>query len=289
MAPAVFSLRSATEDDRSRLANLLHFETHVHRHLDWRRPLDWLGHSPFLIAESGGRLAAALACPADPPGLAWLRLFAAMTRIDIPLVWNTLWAAARQELALGQAQQAAAIPLSDWFEQLLSGSGFERTQNVVVLEWAVGQPVLPAANSHTIRPMQAEDLPAVYAVDKAAFTPLWQNPLEALQHAYQQAGFATVVEHNGEIVAYQISTQSAQGLHLARLATHPRLQGRGLAVALATDLQRFAQKRSEPRLSVNTQDNNKPSLALYRKLGFVPTSETYPVYEYHFSAQINSN
>ncbi len=284
MAPAVFSLRPATEDDRSWLANLLHFETHVHRHLDWRRPLDWLGHSPFLIAESGGRLAAALACPADPPGLAWIRLFAAMTRVDIPSAWATLWETARQELERSGAQQAAAIPLSDWFERLLSGSGFVHTQNVVVLEWAVGQAVLPAANAHAIRPMQAEDLPAVYAVDKAAFTPLWQNPLEALQHAYQQAGFATVVEHEGGIVAYQISTRSAQGLHLARLATHPGMQGRGLAVALTTDLQHYAQKRNEPRLSVNTQDNNKPSLALYHKLGFVPTSETYPVYQYRFGA-----
>lgn len=283
MAPAVFSLRPATEDDRSRLANLLHFETHVHRHLDWRRPLDWLGHSPFLIAENGGRLAAALACPADPPGLAWIRLFAAMTRVDITAAWNSLWAAAREELRSQGAEQAAAIPLSGWFMQLLQDSGFEHTQNVVVLDWAVDQAVRPAGQQTPIRPMQVEDLPAVYAVDKAAFAPLWQNPLAALEHAYQQAGFATVVEHEGSIVAYQISTQSAQGLHLARLATHPNMQGRGLAAALTTDLQRHAQTRKETRLSVNTQDNNSPSLALYQKLGFVLTHETFPVYEYKFT------
>ncbi|UYN88941.1 MAG: GNAT family N-acetyltransferase [Anaerolineales bacterium] len=284
MAPAVFSLRSATEEDRSRLANLLHFETYVHRHLDWRRPLDWLGHSPFLIAENGGRLAAALACPQDPPGLAWIRLFAAMTRVDINAAWNTLWTQARQELAQAGAEQAAAIPLNDWFVQLLTSSGFAHIQNVVVLDWAVGQAILPSNPQLQIRPMQAEDLPAVYEVDKAAFMPLWQNPLAALQHAYQQAGFATVVEHEARIVAYQISTHSAQGLHLARLATHPGMQGRGLAAALATDLQRYAQIRKEARLSVNTQDNNMPSLALYKKLGFEFTSERFPVYQYMFGA-----
>lgn len=282
MAPAVFSLRSATEEDRSRLANLLHFETHVHRHLDWRRPLDWLGHSPFLIAENGGRLAAALACPQDPPGLAWIRLFAAMTRVDMAAAWNLLWAAAREELQQGGAQQAAAIPLNDWFVGLLQGAGFEHTQNVVVLDWAADQTILPSDHQLRIRPMQVEDLPAVYQVDKAAFAPLWQNPLAALEFAYEQAGFATVVEEQGNIVAYQISTQNAQGLHLARLATHPSMQGRGLAVALTTDLQRHAQTRKGLRLSVNTQDNNTPSLALYKKLGFVLTSERFPVYQFMF-------
>ena len=282
MAPAVFSLRSATEEDRSRLANLLHFETHVHRHLDWRRPLDWLGYSPFLIAENGGRLAAAVASPQDPPGLAWIRLFAAMTRVDMAAAWNLLWAAAREELQQGGAQQAAAIPLNDWFVELLQGSGFEHTQNVVVLDWAASQAILPSNHQLRIRPMQLEDLPAVYQVDKAAFAPLWQNPLAALEHAYQQAGFATVVEEDGTILAYQISTQNAQGLHLARLATHPSMQGRGMAVALTTDLQRHAQTRKESRLSVNTQDNNKPSLALYKKLGFVLTSERFPVYQCMF-------
>lgn len=282
MAPAVFPLRSATEEDRSRLANLLHFETHVHRHLDWRRPLDWLGQSPFLVAEQAGRILATLACPPDPPGLAWIRLFAVMTRVDIDAAWQALWAEAQPVLAEMQVQQAAAIPLNDWFAQALRQTQFEHTHNVVVLDWRAGSPVVERAAVGLVRPMQAEDLPAVYAVDKAAFSPLWQNPLQAVQHAYQQAGYATVLELDGAVAAYQISTQSAHGLHLARLATHPSQQGRGLALALATDLQRHTGKRNELRVSVNTQDNNQPSLALYKKLGFVLTGETFPVYELTF-------
>jgi len=279
MAPAVFPLRSAIEEDRSRLANLLHFETHVHRHLDWRRPLDWLGQSPFLVAEQSGRIMAALACPPDPPRVAWIRLFAVMTRVDIGAAWQALWAEARQILVGSEAQQAAAIPLNEWFAHELRATQFEHTHNVVVLNWRVQPGVLDVPHAGKVRPMEQEDLPAVYEVDKAAFVPLWQNPLQALEQAYAQAGYATVVENDGEVVAYQISTQSAQGLHLARLATHPGMQGRGLALALTTDLQRQAYKGKELRLSVNTQDNNQPSLALYKKLGFVLTEERFPVYE----------
>jgi ribosomal protein S18 acetylase RimI-like enzyme len=278
--PAVLSLRSATEEDRSQLANLLHFETHVHRHLDWRRPLDWLGHSPFLVSENGGRLSAALACPQDPPGIAWIRLFAVITRVDMGEAWQNLWSLALSELAALGGQQAAAIPLNTWFRDLLTNSGFEHSHNVVVLNWSAGGSIEHASTpDFSLRAMQAADLPAVHEVDQAAFAPLWQNSLNALQHAYQQAGFATVLEQAGRIVAYQLSTHSVQGLHLARLATHPGMQGRGLAMALVRDLQRHVVERSETKLTVNTQDNNQPSLSLYKKLGFALSGETFPVFQ----------
>ena len=56
MALSELSTRPATQDDRRQLDNLIHFEPHVHRHLDWRRPLDWIGHSPFWVAEKDGRI-----------------------------------------------------------------------------------------------------------------------------------------------------------------------------------------------------------------------------------------
>jgi ribosomal protein S18 acetylase RimI-like enzyme len=275
--PAVLSLRPAIDDDRSRLANLLHFETYVHRHLDWRRPLDWLGQHPYLVLESAGRLNAALACPPDPDTVAWIRLFAAMARTDLQDAWQALWPAAQEQLQEMQVESAAAIPLQDWFRNLLLASDFEHIDNVVVLDW-VGEP--PAANNEfTIRPMQETDLPNVFEVDEAAFVPLWRNSVDAIKLALMQSIFSTVIEIEGRIVAFQISTQSSQGLHLARLATHPMFQGRGLAKALVIDLQRLARQRGERRLTVNTQEKNTPSLSLYTKLGFARTAETFPVLE----------
>jgi ribosomal-protein-alanine N-acetyltransferase len=281
-APAVLSLRPATEEDRSRLANLLHFETHVHRHLDWRRPLDWLGTVPFFVTETDGRLTAALACPPDPPGVAWVRLFAAITRLEPAKAWSTLWPVALEQLEQLAAHQAAAIPLEDWFRRLLAKSHFENTHNVVVLEWKPDGdvPQIGPAAQASIRLMREGDLPSVYRVDAAAFAPLWQNSQDALGLAFKQAGLATLIEDQGEVVAYQISTQSSQGLHLARLATHPKMQGRGLALDLVLDLQKKLIQRSGSLLSVNTQDNNMPSLSLYKKLGFKLNGERFPVFQF---------
>ena len=34
-------IRPASPSDQQKIADLIFFESHVHRHLDWRTPLDW--------------------------------------------------------------------------------------------------------------------------------------------------------------------------------------------------------------------------------------------------------
>jgi len=89
-----------------------------------------------------------------------------------------------------------------------------------------------------------------------------------------------VAEREGQIIGYQVSTPTTRGGHLARLATLPQFQGQGIGYALVRDaLSRFTQRGAQT-ITVNTQKNNLSSLALYRKAGFTPTGEEYPVYQY---------
>jgi hypothetical protein len=124
------------DDDLQRLAGLIHYEAHVHRHLDWRAPLDWVGYQPYLVAEQNNNILAALACPPDPPGVAWIRLFAASSDMSLRLVWEELWNEACDQLyKIDRDTSIAAIPLHNWFRTLLEESGLIRTHNVVVLSW----------------------------------------------------------------------------------------------------------------------------------------------------------
>ena len=123
------------------------------------------------------------------------------------------------------------------------------------------------------------DLPAVAEVDAAAFDPLWQNSLPSLERAYPQAVLATVIEANGQVLGYQLSTRNPLGAHLARLAVRPELQGFGLGRALIADLIQQADRHAMYRLTVNTQSDNAASLALYKKTGFRETGERFPVYQ----------
>jgi len=237
-SPALLTLRPAVADDRNRLANLLHFESHVHTHLDWRRPIDWIGKEPFLVAERAGRLVASLALPPDPPGVAWLRLFAVSDRIDLKDTWSLLWQRGLEQLA-GKAKVAVAIPIQLRCENLLKATKFQHTHDVLVLDWIAKYGQLssdPSEHGDHLRDMTTSDLKMVCDVDHASFPPLWHNSMDSIQHAFGQASSATVIENNNEVVAYQISTLSPHGLHLARLAVHPDMQGKHLALSLVRDL-----------------------------------------------------
>jgi hypothetical protein len=69
--------------------------------------------------------------------------------------------------------------------------------------------------------MRTEDLPGVGAIDHLAFEPIWQLSENDLVFSAKKSTYTTVVERDGEIVAYQMSSSSGMYAHLARLAVHP--------------------------------------------------------------------
>jgi ribosomal protein S18 acetylase RimI-like enzyme len=279
--------RPAASADQQKIADLIFFEPHVHRHLDWRGPLDWLGYSPYFVTEENERIVAALACPTDPDSIAWIRLFAHSSRLSESSAWAPLWKAARAELSAREDIVVAAIATQRWFERVLTDSDFILCQHIVLLEWS-DQPIQPVSipAGVVLRQMTANDLPAVGKVDAAAFEPLWRNSLDALTKAFSQAVYATVAEDSSGLLGYQLSTGNSLGAHLARLAVRPEAQKRGLGLALARDLIQYLNLReSLLRITVNTQANNPSSLSLYHRLGFRRTGEQYPVYIYRVESE----
>jgi ribosomal protein S18 acetylase RimI-like enzyme len=273
-------VRQADLSDHHQLSNLIFFESRLHRHLDWRSPLDWLGAPFYWALEEGGQITAALACPEELRGIAWVRLFVYTGRWSAQGAWERLWAVARPEIEEAGGARVAAIAIHPWFQDLLSGNGFENRQQIVLLEWRY-QTFLPhAASGIRIRRMTEADLPEVEKTDAMSFDLLWQNPLETLHRAFAQALYVTVAENESGIIGYQLSTGSGQRAHLARLAVHPAVQGKGAGRALLSDLFSHLTRVGISRLTVNTQSDNQASLSLYQRMGFVRTGEQYPVYTF---------
>jgi ribosomal-protein-alanine N-acetyltransferase len=274
-------VRPAQPSDHQALSSLIFFETHVHRHLDWRMPLDWLGSPYFWVAEENGRILAALACPPDPQGVAWVRLFVHSGGTSASLVWSRLWEAARTYIASQGGAQVGVIAQQFWMRTLLLDSGFELPQTIVLLEWT-GRPALPPQlpAGLRLRNITADDLPAVADVDASAFNPFWVNSLDSLQRAFPLATHATLIEADGRSLAYQLSTGHTLGAHLARLAVRKEAQGNHLGTALLADLILHIRQRGLSRITVNTQSDNRISLLLYQKFGFARTGEEFPVYRY---------
>ncbi len=277
-------VRTADLNDHQQLSNLIFFETHLHRHLDWRSPLEWLGAPFYWVLEEGKRITAALACPTEVDGIAWVRLFVYAGGWSPENAWSLLWPAAKAEVARLGGATIAAIAIQGWFEDVLAASGFENRQQIVMLEWRYQPWAEGEANGVHIRRMMESDLFAVTKTDNASFDPLWHNSFDTIERAYQQSLFATVAENADGIVGYQLTSGHSQRAHLARLAVHPSVQGRGVGRALLSDLFAKLTNTGIARLSVNTQSDNNVSLNLYRKMGFNRTGEEYPVYTFSVPA-----
>jgi len=274
--------RPAGLQDRQAISSLVFYENHAHRHLDWRHPLDWLGSPYFWLMEEDGRALAALACPPDPPGIAWVRLFAFGGQVSAVEAWSSLWELARGEIARRGGAQVGVIAMQGWMRELLARTEFDRLQSVVMLEWK-GRPVLEPSlpTGVSLRPLAESDLPAAEQVDAEAFDPLWHISLDNLRRAFSQAIVATVIESQGRLLGYQLSTGKPLGAHLARLAVRKEAQGFGLGAALVADLLGQMRRRGAALITVNTQNDNHASLAVYRKMGFLRTGEEYPVFRYY--------
>jgi [ribosomal protein S18]-alanine N-acetyltransferase len=277
------TLRPAQKSDFTPLFHFLGSQTHAHRHLDWRDPLEFLGRPPFWIQEDNQHITAALCCTPEPEEVAWIRLFAVSAHNSVDRSWQQLFAACLEDLRQDPHHpQIVSLSLKDWYEELLTRNGFHHHQDIVVFLFDHEPPAFPQiAPSFHLREMRTGDLEAVRVVDNTAFEPIWRLSLEDLKFAIRKSSYCSVIERDGQIVAYQVCSSNGMYAHLARLAVLPELQGNKLGFALVQNLlDYFINQLNYWGVTLNTQSDNTSSMALYHKIGFQETGERFPVFIY---------
>lgn len=276
-------LRPAQRSDFSALFKFINSLNYIHRHLDWRDVLDWLGRPPFWLCEENDTILAALACQPEPEEVAWVRLFAVSLYTSPDRAWRRLFERAFEELQQFNPTPAlVSLALREWYEDLLKRNGFIHHQDIVVFLFDEQPPAAPQIDIPIlVRALHGEDLPRVAEIDHQAFEPIWRLSENDLRYAEEKSSYCTVAELNGEIVGYTMSSSSGMYAHLARLAISPRLQGQRLGYRLVQDLlDHYINQLSYWGVTLNTQHNNHASLALYHRIGFRETGERFPVYIY---------
>jgi len=279
-------IRPAIRLDHLALSKFIEAAPRSFRHLDWCPPLDWLGSQPFIILYSDEGIQAVLVCVEDPRQVAWIRYFACAAGVNPISAWKQLFDACLVFYANRPSPWLAGLGLNDWFANILQKHGFVLHQHIVSLERAAADPV-PAFTPNpnlSIRLMEPDDLIRVTELDQLAFEPIWQNSLKQVELAYSLSAYATVVEIGEKIVGFQISTSNVFSYHLARLAVLPEIQQQQIGQSLVSDLIVRAQKDRIWDITLNTQDDNYASLALYKKTGFSLTSDRIPVFVYPFES-----
>jgi len=279
LAPFPEVIRNAGSHDRNALANFLTSPAVAHRHLDWKQPIEWLGSSPFLLAEANELILGVLICPPTQTDQAWIRYFGSTDWRHPERTWQPLWQEASQLLRNLNIHQVATLSLSQWFDDLLLQSGFHLHQYIINLEWTdrlIQTRELPA--KVRIRAMTSGDIPAVYHIDEQAFEDIWRYSLDELTLALKQCAVSTVAVKDSMIIGYQMSTLSGLSGHLARLAVLSDFQGQNIGFNLVTDLLSQLNLLGIWRVSVNTQSTNQASLSLYHRMGFIDVEGNLPVY-----------
>lgn len=274
-------IQFAREEDIASIMPFLEKAEWKHQHLDWLSPKDLLRKDSFLLMLSRRELIGCLACPSSSGACAWIRIFAAAKGNQPQRIWDELWPVAFEQLQSNHVRTIAALILAHWLRPLLLRDGFGESNALVFLRWD-GEPPDSVSCPGQLRGALPGDHNALIQLDQMAFHGLWMNTDQELEQAFRQASVMTVVEYQDQLIGYQISTLSAWGFHLARLAVDPDWQGMGIGSALIADLLQKAASCGYPSVTVNTQEDNPRSIRLYRRLGFRPSGDRYAILERHF-------
>lgn len=171
----------------------------------------------------------------------------------------------------------AHVSYDDWLIDGLKERGFSTREWVVNFErhgsWPQAMVTIPAI----IRIAHLTDLPAILALDRLAFAQFWRKPPANFSEALARAVSFMVAELDGQIVGYEWCEIYRQHAHLARLAVHPDYQGRGIGAQLLYQAIIDTLARGVNLITLNTQENNHRSHALYRRFGFMQTGQRMPV------------
>jgi ribosomal protein S18 acetylase RimI-like enzyme len=274
------TIRSSEPSDQESLNTFFSSQEIYHRHFDWLSAADWLGCEPFYILERDGKIIAAIACPEDPDNIAWIRFYYVSPSYRTSEIFK-LMIDHIVEFYHKRSRNVTLVSLSTthWFTSFLESANFKCRQHVVVLEWLDNYKCQTEINPDlSLLTVDEDDLPLVENIDRQSFPPLWQVPGESLRGALKLDLYGKLLYHEDDLVGYQLSNCTTTSIHLSRLAILPKFQQRSFGIVLVKDLIAEARRRNIRFISVNTQEDNLASLALYKKAGFLRTDERYPVF-----------
>jgi [ribosomal protein S18]-alanine N-acetyltransferase len=270
MITSSIKLTTYTRRHRRDLMRLLQYEQRLHIHLDWTTVDEWISDPdmPIVLAWLDEELVGAIASSPPIEQASWLRLLAIHEEVDLDEILDQLWGALRAQLTAAGVRQFGALVLRPWLQPGLERLGFGQYETIVTLRRQGKQVPDPLRTDIQIRSVDWREVSKVIEIDHAAFGPLWRLTAGALRQAARISSSFAVAELDHQIIGYQLSTLYRDGLHLARLATLPDLQGKGVGGALLGQMIAQFVKRGVTSVTVNTQQSNLQSQRLYQRYGF---------------------
>lgn len=125
--------------------------------------------------------------------------------------------------------------------------------------------VLETALPH-FRPMHAQDLGAVLAIERAAYRFPWS---EGIFRDCLRVGYCCwVAEHEAAVAGYGIMQIAVGESHVLNLCVHPAYHRQGFGAALLSRLLEIAREHRADTALLEVRPTNTAAIGLYRRMGF---------------------
>jgi [ribosomal protein S18]-alanine N-acetyltransferase len=286
MTSSEFRIIPATIRDLDELTDFISRSQVSNRHLDWQKTINWLGYQPILKCYIKDELISLLVCPVTDHDFIWVRSFCASYPSVAERSWPVLLENVENILRDAGIQRMYSISLTSWYEELLRQGGFSSEDRIITLQrenpMMLPHEISPAMQ---IREFLTDDINQVINVDHLAFPPLWQICKEDFVQALAVSQNKSVVLNtNGDIIGYQISSNIFDSGHIARIAVHPDYQRKGIASILLENLLSRFLSLGVHEITVNTSSDNSTAINLYLHNGFSYTQNNYPIYYKNISS-----
>jgi ribosomal protein S18 acetylase RimI-like enzyme len=235
----------------------------------------------FVVIEHKGIIVGALFASPDESPVAWVRLAALDDALEVDEWLNLALPPVLDGLRRRGAHTLAWMDCGGWAGPYLRAHGFRLLTEVATL--VKSDHVLPDTRAADARlhPASDADIPAIVAVDRAAFTAHWWHSEATMRRRIATSSHSVVATAAGEVVGYAEGELRFPAAHLNRIAVHPAHQGCSIGALLLHDALRAFWRHGAKQVTLNTQTDNRRSQQLYRRFGFEPTGDLATVWELH--------
>lgn len=144
----------------------------------------------------------------------------------------------------------------------------------------VSGPTPAAPRAVEIRPLRHEDIEAVVAIEREAFTTPWQADTFAGLLDRDGVELLVLVDGREGVVGYAVLWCILDQGELANIAVTPGRRGQGLGARLLRHVMDVARRRGVEKLFLEVRASNAPALAMYANFGFEQVGRRRAYYDH---------
>lgn len=270
-------IRPLAKTDVDDIRRLLESAWRIHVRMNWRSLRAKLTTMPGLVVEDQVGVRGFMVLEPQPVDLAII--IAAGLR-DTWSVTPFLQLLLPKIEDLGRANALSGltyIGFEAWLIEALQEHGFEAREWIVTFERFGLHSPPEVTEPASLRLAHRDDLATIRFLDALAFDHLWHKADGHFSEAMAMAGSFVVAEIDDQIVGFEWCEFHQKRGHLTRLAIHPDYQGRGIGAQLLRRAIVDALTKGVTLITLNTQETNLRSQALYNRFGFIQTGQRIPL------------